>query len=121
MNYTNHSIYAMIYVMKWIITYYNEQVEHSILDWPTKIKAKYLFITHLIEEHGPNLGEPYTKAFGDGLFEIRAKGQEGIARAFFCTLIGKEIIVLHGFVKKTNKTPNNEIAIAKKRLKEVRQ
>ena len=107
--------------MKWKINYYDKQTEQSILDWPAKIKAKYLFVTKLMEEHGPNLGESYTKAFGDGLFEIRAKGQEGIGRAFFCTLVGKKILILHGFIKKTQKTPKNELAIARKKLKEVRQ
>ena len=41
---------------------------------------------------------------GDGLFEIRAKGQEGIGRALFCTVVGKRIVILHGFIKKTEKT-----------------
>ena len=57
---------------------------------------------------------------GQGLYEIRAKGQEGIGRAFFCMIIGKENIVLHGFIKKTQKTPAKELNIAMKRLKEVR-
>ena len=38
---------------------------------------------------GPNLGDPHSKAVGNGLFELRLKGQEGMARAFFCTLVGK--------------------------------
>jgi phage-related protein len=41
---------------------------------------------------GPNLGEPHTKAFGEGLFEMRLKDAEGIARVFFCTLVGKRIV-----------------------------
>ena len=49
---------------------------------------------------GPNPGELHTKAFGGGLFELRLKGAEGIARVFFCTVIGKRIVMLHSFVKK---------------------
>lgn len=71
-------------------------------------------------EHGANLGLPYTKALGGGLFEIRAKGHEGIGRAFFCTLLGQRIIILHGFIKKTDKTPKHELDIAKQRLKEIK-
>jgi len=71
-------------------------------------------------EHGANLGMPYTRAMGDGLFEIRAKGQEGIGRAFFCTLIGRRIIILHGFIKKTDKTPRHELDIALQRMKEMK-
>jgi phage-related protein len=106
--------------MTWKITYYN-RVESGLAKWPTKILAKYMFIISLMRKHGPNLGEPYTKAFGDGLFEIRAKGQEGIGRAFFCTSIGQEIVVLHQFIKKTQKTPKKELEIAYKRLKEVKK
>jgi len=54
------------------------------------------------------------------LFEIRAKAQEGIGRIFYCTLIGKEIIVLHSFVKKSQKTPQKELEIAYKRLEEIK-
>ena len=71
-------------------------------------------------EHGANLGLPYTKAMGGGLFEIRAKGQEGIGRAFFCTLVGQRIVILHSFIKKTDKTPKRELDIAKQRMKEIK-
>ena len=64
---------------------------------------------------------PYTESFGEGLFEIRAKGQEGIGRAFFCTLIGQKIVILHAFRKKSQKTPKKEIELARKRMKEVKE
>ena len=70
---------------------------------------------------GPNLGEPHTKAFGEGLFELRLKGAEGIARVFFCTLIGKRIVMLHSFVKKTDRTPARDLEIAENRLKEIKR
>ena len=69
---------------------------------------------------GPNLGEPHTKAIGDGLFELRLKAAEGIARVFYCTLIGKRIVMLHSFIKKSQETPDGEMKIARKRLKDVR-
>ena len=70
---------------------------------------------------GPNLGEPHTKAFGSGLFELRLKGAEGIARVFFCTLVGHRIVMLHSFIKKSNKTPPREREIAEARMKEVKR
>lgn len=70
--------------------------------------------------YGPNLGMPFTRPMGQGLFEIRAKGKEGIGRAFFCTIVGYEIVILHEFIKKSNKTPRKEIDIARQRLKEVK-
>ena len=62
---------------------------------------------------------PYTRAMGDGLFEIRAKGQEGIGRALFCTVVGKRIVILHGFIK-TEQTPQRALDTARRRMKEVR-
>ena len=72
-----------------------------------------------MSEFGPNLGMPHTKALGGGLCELRVKGKEGIARVFFCARIGKKIIILHCFVKKSQKTPRKEIAIAQSRMSEV--
>ena len=70
---------------------------------------------------GPNLGEPHTKAFGDGLFELRLKGAEGIARVFFCTLVGKRIVMLHSFIKKSDRTPVRERVLAENRMKEIKR
>ena len=70
---------------------------------------------------GPNIGEPHTKAFGEGLFELRLKGAEGIARVFFCTLVGKRIVMLHSFIKKFNRTPMREREVAETRMKEIKR
>ena len=70
-------------------------------------------------QYGPNLGMPYTRALGEELFEIRARGKEGIARIFYCTAVRGRITILHGFVKKTDKTPRRELATARRRLREV--
>jgi phage-related protein len=51
----------------------------------------------------------------------RVKGEEGVARAFYCTMVGRQIVILHGFVKKMQETPDSELKIARKRLKEVRR
>lgn len=57
---------------------------------------------------------------GNGLFELRCKGAEGIGRAFYCTMVGREIVILHSFIKKTQETPERELKTARKRLKEVK-
>lgn len=105
--------------MKWQIDFFNENVEQETLEFPDKILAKLLHIFGMIEEYGPNLGKPYTDAFGDGLFEVRAKGQEGIGRSLFCYAKGRKIIILHSFIKKTQKTPKRDIDIALERKKEI--
>lgn len=72
-----------------------------------------------MEVYGPDLGMPHTKAMGEGLFELRLKAHEGIARVFYCTVIDERIMILHHFVKKTKKTPAKERSIARKRMKEI--
>jgi phage-related protein len=57
---------------------------------------------------------------GGGLFELRLKAAEGIARVLYCTMIGKRIMILHQFTKKTKKTPLKELALARRRMKEVK-
>jgi phage-related protein len=105
--------------MKWQIEFFNESVEADTYSFPSKILAKTLYIFEMIEEFGANLGLPYTDSFGDGLFEVRAKGQEGIGRSIFCYAVGKKIIILHSFIKKTQKTPKKDLDIAKERKKEI--
>ena len=106
--------------MVFTITYYSESVQEEILYLPDSLAARYIVLTRRMVVLGPNLGEPHTKAFGGGLFELRLKGREGIARVFFCTLVGRRIVMLHGFVKKSGKTPSQERKIAEARLKEIK-
>ncbi len=105
--------------MKWQIKYYNQRFENEILKLPAGLLARYLRLADLLIEFGSNLGLPHTKKIEAGLFELRVKGKEGIARIFFCTKTGREIIMLHSFIKKSTKTPKKEIEIARRRMKEV--
>jgi phage-related protein len=105
--------------MKWHIKYYNQKLEEEILNLPDGLLARYLRLTDLMCEFGANLGMPHTKALDGGLFELRVKSKEDIARVFFCTKIGKKIIMLNSFVKKSQKTPKNQLRIAKTRMSEV--
>ena len=57
---------------------------------------------------------------GGGLFEVRAKGREGIGRAFYCSVIGQRIVILHAFIKKSEQTPTRELEAARARLREVK-
>ncbi len=83
--------------------------------------AKFIWVTEMIETFGPaEVGMPHIKPMGQGLFEIRVKACEGIGRALYCAVKGKVVIILNGFIKKTQKTPANEIALARKRMTEVK-
>lgn len=106
--------------MTWEITFYNEKVKRQIRLFPVGIQTNLTYILELIEELGPNLGRPHTAPLGKGLFEIRAKGKEGVSRSFFCTHHKKEIVILHSIVKKTSKTPKKDSDLAIKRMKEIK-
>ena len=107
--------------MDYTITYYSEAVQDEILDLPDTLAARYVVLTRRMVALGPNLGEPHTRAFGEGLFELRLKAADGIARVFFCTLVGKRIVMLHSFVKKTERTPLRDRELAETRMKEIKR
>ena len=104
----------------WSINYFNVRVQQDIESWPVGIYADFLRLVRLMEEHGADLRMPHSRAMGQGLFELRCKGHEGIGRAFYCTLVDREIVILHSFIKKTQETPDSEMRIARKRLKGVK-
>ena len=105
--------------MNWKITFYNNKVESQALSFPSGILANFLHIAEMMENLGPNLGKPYIGSLGSGLYEIRAKGKEGIGRSLYCTVSGKEIVILHSFIKKSQKTPKKDLDLSRKRMKEV--
>jgi len=105
--------------MAWTIDYYSEAVRLEIDALPVGIRASYARLTELLEEFGLELRMPHSRAMGGGLFELRPRGREGIARVFYCTKVGKKIIILHSFVKKANETPKRELVIARRRQREV--
>lgn len=107
--------------MTWNIEYFNSDVEGKILSLPDGLLARYLKLTDMMMVHGSNLGLPHTKSLSDGLFELRLKSKEGIGRVFYCTKVGKNIVMLHSFVKKSQKIPKKEIDIATARLREVKE
>jgi phage-related protein len=86
---------------------------------PPKIQARMIKLLELIQKHGANLGAPHTEPMGDGLFEVRAKAQEGIERSLYCYMKGRHITILHAFIKKDKKTPKSDLELARKRKAEV--
>ena len=104
----------------WQITYFNDCIRRIVWQLPAGILADYLRLTDAMALYGADLRMPHSKSMGSGLFELRPKGPEGIARVFYCLQMGKTIVVLHTFVKKTQETPTKEIRLARERAKEVR-
>jgi phage-related protein len=106
--------------MNYTIEYFHARVKSDIESWPDGILADYARLVELLMEFGQNLRMPHSRAMGDGLFELRLRGPEGIGRALYCYVEGQRIVILHAFVKKTHETPERELRLARKRLKEVR-
>ena len=104
--------------MQWTITFHSDNVESEILAMPDVFLSRFVRYAERMEIYGPDLGMPHTRAMGEGLFELRLKAAEGIARVFYCTVVNRKIVVLHSFVKKTDKTPLRELKVARQRMKE---
>src|SRR3990172_834789 len=105
--------------MAYSIEYFHAKVQATVEAWPVDVLADYARLVELLIEHGPNLRLPHSRALGGGLFELRPRGRSGIGRAFYCFLLGRRIVVVHAFVKKTEQTPDKELALARKRAREV--
>jgi phage-related protein len=105
--------------VSWIVTFHSRRVEDEIIALSGGFVARFLKYAERMEIYGPDLGMPHTRAMGGGLFELRIKAAEGIARVFYCTIVGRRIVILHQFVKKTDKTPAKELQIARRRMKEI--
>lgn len=105
--------------MSYSIIYFHSRVKDEIESWPDGILADYAKIVELLMEFGPHVRMPHSRPMGGGLFELRPRGREGIGRVFYCFVIGQRVVILHAFVKKTPDTPERELRIARKRMKEV--
>lgn len=105
------------------VEYYEKEdgtfpAEEFILSLDSKMQAKMFRELDLLETFGNQLREPHSKPLGDGIYEIRAKLASDITRVLYFFVVNKKIILTNGFVKKTQKTPDNEIALAKKYRKD---
>ena len=105
--------------MPYEIEYFHPRVLAEIESWPVDVLADYARLIELLAEHGPNLRLPHSRAMGEGLFELRPRGSSGIGRALYCYLVGKRIVIVHAFIKKTQQTPDKELKLVRKRLKEL--
>ena len=106
--------------MCWRVEVLNDTVAAEIRALPGDLHARFLRISLLIEQAGlETMREPQVKHLEGKIWEMRMMGRDGIARALYVTAIGRRVVVLRVFIKKTQKTPNSEIEIAKRRAKEI--
>jgi phage-related protein len=107
-------------IMAWTIELLNKTVEDELRALPRDMLARFGWISRLIESHGlEKVHEPHIKHLEGDLWEMRLKGKDGISRAIYVTATPKRVVLVRVFIKKTQKTPRREIALALKRSKEV--
>jgi phage-related protein len=108
--------------MAWTVETLNDVVDAELEELPADMLARFRYISQLIEEFGlERLREPHVKHLRGSLWEMRMKGKDGISRALYVTAVGRRVVVVRVFIKKTQKTPNREIELALKRAKEISQ
>ena len=104
--------------MDWSVEYYKkENGQIPVLDYlltlNSKMRAKAFSEIELLEKHGLNLREPYTKPIKgekyNGIFELRVKFSSDISRIFYFTFRNNTFVLLNGFTKKSDKTPKAEL------------
>ncbi|MBV9508736.1 MAG: type II toxin-antitoxin system RelE/ParE family toxin [Caulobacteraceae bacterium] len=106
--------------MTWTVETLGELVDAEIAALPKDMQAAFLRLAERIEAVGlERIGQPHVKHLQDKLWEMRLSGRDGIARALYVTAIGRRVIVVHAFVKKTQKTPRAAIELALRRAKEI--
>lgn len=106
--------------MTWTVETLNAAVEAELEALPASLRARLTRIVELIEALGLHqVQEPHVAHLEGKLWEIRAKAKEGIARAIYVTVTGQRVVILHAFVKKTQKTPVAALELARRRLREV--
>lgn len=108
---------------EWTVKFYkNNRGDDCVGDFIRKqdeaTKSKIAKTIDLVSVYGPNLGLPHSRNMKDGLYELRIMGKDNI-RIFYITKVGRVIYFLHGFKKKSQSTPRNELDIARKRQKEL--
>jgi phage-related protein len=104
----------------WRVEILDRRVERELDELAPDVRQRFLRIAELIDQHGlAAMHEPYIKHLEGKLWEMRMKGRDGIARAIYVTAKGERVVVLHAFVKKTQKTPQRALEIARERAKEV--
>lgn len=106
--------------MTWTVETLNEAVDAELEALPPSLRARIVRIFELIEVAGlENVREPHVRQLERKLWEIRARGADGIARAIYLTAAGQRVVIVHAFVKKTQKTPKAALELARRRAREV--
>jgi phage-related protein len=107
--------------MPWTVGFLNAAVAREVEALPDDMRARLARLIRLIQDFGFRaLPHDAVKHLEGPLWELRVTGRDGISRAIYVTATGQRVVIVHAFVKKTQKTPRRELEIARQRAKEVR-
>ena len=107
-------------MVPWSVETLNAAVDAELAELPADMRARLVRIAQLIEAVGlPTVKEPHVRHIRGPLWEIRLKGRAGIARALYVTARERRVVILRAFIKKTQRTPADEIELALQRAKEL--
>ncbi len=106
--------------MTWTVETLGPLVNAEIEALPKDMQAAFLRLAERVEAVGlERIGAPHVKHLQGKLWEMRLTGRDGIARAIYVTATGRRIVVVHAFVKKSQKTPRAALELAEQRAKEI--
>jgi phage-related protein len=112
--------YSKDAMMRWTVETLDERVDAELTALPVDMRDRFVRIAGLLETFGPTqVREPYVKPLVGKLWEMRLKGKDGIARAAYVAAVGRRLVIVHVFIKKTQKTPRANLDIALGRAKEA--
>ncbi|MEA2728182.1 MAG: hypothetical protein QOF70_2657 [Acetobacteraceae bacterium] len=104
----------------WTVETLDTVVDAEIAELPGDMQAAFLRLAERIEAVGlERIGQPHIRHLQGKLWEMRLSGRDGIARAIYVTCVGRRVVVVHAFVKKTQKTPRAAMELAVRRAKEI--
>ena|SRR5437763_1793750 len=107
--------------MEWSVVFVNEEARGEVDQLAIDLRAKFERIVALIRSKGlQQVHEPYIKHLEDKFWEMRMIGRDNIARSIYVTAYGRRVVILHTFVKKTEKTPKAAFEMARRRAQEVK-
>lgn len=102
--------------MLWTVVTASEAVADEIAALPQDLRAKLLRLVGVIQNDGLDaLPHHAVKHLEDKLWELRISGRDTIGRAIYLTAVGRRVVLLRVFVKKTQKTPPRELQLARER------
>jgi phage-related protein len=104
----------------WIVDDYRtpgggRPVKNFLDDLSKTARPKVYAMLDRLEAHGNRLGLPHSRPMGGGLHELRIGHPQGPFRFLYCFRPGRRIILLHGFVKRTEQTPRGDLDVARAR------